>query len=121
MKLCITAEGKTLDAKVDPRFGRCKYFIIVDTETGKYEAIDNPGIMTGGAGIQAGELASGKNVTTVLTGNIGPNAFQVLTAAKIAVIVGVEGTVQKVIERFKKGEYATSAEKPSVDAHFGQR
>lgn len=121
MNLCITAQGTTLDADVDPRFGRCKYFIIVDTETGKYEAIENSGIMAGGAGIQGGEVVSGKNVTTVLTGNIGPNAFQVLTAAKIEVIIGVQGTVQEVIDRFKKGEYAARAEKPSVQAHFGQQ
>lgn len=44
MKICITSEGKTLDSKVDPRFGRCQYFIIVDSETLVFEAVENVNI-----------------------------------------------------------------------------
>jgi len=78
----------------------------VDTDTSELEAIQNPNIDTmGGAGIQSGQLVSAKGIKTVLTGNIGPNAFQALQAARIDVITGVSGTVKDVIEKYKKGEF----------------
>ena len=42
MKICITSQGDTLDSPVDPRFGRCQYFSIVETETMEHESIRNP-------------------------------------------------------------------------------
>lgn len=72
MKIAITSEGQTLDAAVDPRFGRCGYFLIIDTDTDKVEALQNPGAQqTGGAGIQAGQLMASRGVEVVLTGNMG--------------------------------------------------
>ena len=79
MKICITSEGNTLGSKVDCRFGRCQYFIIVDTETFEFEVIKNPNLESmGGAGIQSAQLVASKRVKAVLTGNVGPNAFQTL-------------------------------------------
>jgi Uncharacterized conserved protein len=87
MKICITSEGKTLDSKVDPRFGRCQNFIFFETDTGKFEAQENPSAQfQGGAGIQSGQLVVTKGVKAVLTGNVGPNAHQVLSAAGISVL-----------------------------------
>jgi len=77
MKIAISATGTTLDAEVDPRFGRCQGFIIADTETDEYEAIDNASAMAaGGAGISTAQMIAGKGVEAVLTGNCGPNAYQ---------------------------------------------
>lgn len=119
MKLCITSLGETLDSRVDPKFGRCKYFILVDSETGEFNVIDNSGINAGGgAGIKAGQLISENKAQAVLTGNVGPNAFQTLSAAKIEVITGVSGTVQDAIEKYKTGELKPDKE-PSVGSHFG--
>ncbi|MGB9553891.1 MAG: NifB/NifX family molybdenum-iron cluster-binding protein, partial [bacterium] len=54
MKIALTSQGETLDAPCDPRFGRCRYFIIVDEESGEVRAYDNPSLSSGGgAGIQA--------------------------------------------------------------------
>ena len=119
MKLCITSEGKTLDAKVDPRFGRCQNFIFFDTDTGNFEACENTNAQfQGGAGIQSGQLVVSKGVKAVLTGNVGPNAHQVLSAAGISVFTGVSGTVKEAVEGYKKGKYkATDA--PSVGSKFG--
>ncbi|MFA5317827.1 MAG: NifB/NifX family molybdenum-iron cluster-binding protein, partial [Dehalococcoidales bacterium] len=70
MKIAISANGQNLDAEVDPRFGRCRYFIIADTETGSFEALDNTSAMAaGGAGISAAQTIVGKGVEAVLTGN----------------------------------------------------
>jgi len=105
MNICVTSQGDNLDALVDPRFGRCQYFIIVDTETLQYKAISNPNIdARGGAGIQSGQVMAERQVKAVVTGNVGPNAFQTLNAAGISVITGASGSVRQAIEKYKKGE-----------------
>lgn len=119
MKICITSEGKTLDDRVDSRFGRCQNFIFLDTDTGNFEACENTNAQSqGGAGIQSGQFVVSKGVKAVLTGNIGPNAHQVLSAAGISVFTGVSGTVKEVVEGYKEGKYK-SADAPSVDSKFG--
>ena len=119
MEICVTAQGDNLDAQVDPRFGRCQYFIFADTETEEFEAIQNPNISAmGGAGVQSGQLVAGKNVKAVLTGNVGPNAFQTLQAAGVEVIAGVAGSVKEAIEKYKKGEFKPM-QGPSVGSKFG--
>ncbi|MCK4851566.1 MAG: NifB/NifX family molybdenum-iron cluster-binding protein [Candidatus Omnitrophica bacterium] len=119
MKLCVTSQGDNLDAQVDPRFGRCRYFIIADTDTPGFEAIENPNISgMGGVGVQSGQFMSEKQVKAVLTGNAGPNAFRTLQAADIEIITGISGSVKEAIEKYKKGELKP-ADDPSVDSKFG--
>jgi predicted Fe-Mo cluster-binding NifX family protein len=119
MKVCVTSQGKSLDAEVDPRFGRCPYFIIADTDTMEFEAIQNPNVTgTGGVGIQSGQFMSKKKVKVVLTGNVGPNAFKTLETAEIAIITGVSGNVKEAIERYKRGELKFSGG-ASVNSKFG--
>lgn len=119
MKIAISATGPSLDAEVDPRFGRCQYFIIVDPETMQFEAVENSSAMaSGGAGISAAQMIAGKRVQAVLTGNCGPNAYQVLSAAGIQVITGVSGKVQDVIQGYKSGQFQASSQ-PNVADHFG--
>ncbi len=119
MKLCVTAQGDNLEATVDPRFGRCQYFIIVDSDTLAFQAIQNPNIESmGGAGIQSSQLVASQKVKMVLTGNVGPNAFQTLQAAGIEIIVGVSGSVKEALEKFKKGKLKPT-QGPSVNSKFG--
>jgi predicted Fe-Mo cluster-binding NifX family protein len=108
-----------LDSKVDPRFGRCQYFILFDTDTGSFEAQENVNAQfQGGAGIQSGQLVVSKGVKAVLTGNVGPNAHQVLSAAGVSILTGVSGTVKEAIDGYKKGKYKP-ADAPSVGSKFG--
>ena len=119
MKIAITSTGTTLDAEVDPRFGRCQYFVIVDPETMEMESIENTSAMaSGGAGISTGQVIVSKGVGVVLTGNCGPNAFQVLSAAGIQVITGVSGKIKDAIEKYKTGTFEASGQANVVD-HFG--
>ncbi|MCF7874034.1 MAG: NifB/NifX family molybdenum-iron cluster-binding protein [Candidatus Omnitrophica bacterium] len=119
MKLCITSEGDSLDSKVDPRFGRCQYFVIADTETDQLDVVKNPNTGgMGGVGVQSGQLISEKGAKVVLTGNVGPNAFRTLEAAGIEIISGVSGTVKEVVEAYKQGKFKPG-DGPSVNSKFG--
>jgi predicted Fe-Mo cluster-binding NifX family protein len=119
MKIAVSSTGPDLDAQVDPRFGRAQYLLVVDTDTLEFEALQNPNVAAGGgAGIQTAQMIAAKGAQAVLTGNCGPNAFQTLSAAGIAVHVGATGTVREVVERFKRGEFQATAG-PSVPGHFG--
>jgi predicted Fe-Mo cluster-binding NifX family protein len=119
MKIAITATGNSLDAEVDPRLGRCQYFIIADPQTMEFEAVDNSSAMAaGGAGIAAAQMIAAKGVEAILTGNCGPNAHQVLSSAGIQVITGVSGKVKDAIEGYRDGKFKTSSQ-PNVSDHFG--
>lgn len=119
MKICVSATANSIDAQVDPRFGRCPYLIIVDSETLQFEAVSNvaSGAM-GGAGIQAAQTIASKGAKVLITGNVGPNAFQALAAAGIKVVVGASGTVKQVIEKYKRGELIETGS-ATVSGHFG--
>ena len=119
VKIGVSSTGEELDAQVDPRFGRCRYFLVIDTETMSFESISNESAMaSGGAGIQAAQTVAKAGVEVVVTGNIGPNAFKTLSAAEIMVFTGVNGTIKEAIEKYKKGELEKT-DSASVGSHFG--
>jgi|GEM_PF-1133829 len=119
MKICITAAANNLDAPVDPRFGRCPYFLIVDPDNMQFEAVPNAASEAiGGAGVQAAKIIADKGVKVLITGNVGPNAFQALSAAGIKIITGAYGTVREAIEKYKRGELKEIGF-PTVGGHFG--
>ena len=119
MKIAVSATGNDLNADVDPRFGRCQYFVVVDPDSGTFEAIPNESAMaSGGAGIQAAQTVSGMGVSVIITGNVGPNAHQTLTSAGIKIMVGAGGTIKEALERFKNGELS-EAGNANVGSHFG--
>jgi predicted Fe-Mo cluster-binding NifX family protein len=120
MKIAVSAAAPELDAEVDPRFGRCQYFIIVDPQSMEFEALDNSNAMaSGGAGISTAQMIASKGVEVVLTGNCGPNAYQTLSAAGIKVITGVSGKTKDAIEAFKAGKFQLSSQ-PNVGDHYGK-
>ena len=109
MKVAVSSMGDKLDAMVDPRFGRCAYFMVVNVENNEikdFEAIKNPGVTAmGGAGIQAAQIIANKEVEALISGNIGPNAFNVLSGTGIKIVTGVGGiSVKEAAERYLKGE-----------------
>ena len=119
MKIAVTARGDDFDSQVDPRFGRCATFLVVDTESMEFEAVANSSVSVGGgAGIQSAQLMADQDVEAVLTGNCGPNAFRTLEAAGVKVIVGVGGTVREAVEHYKSGALA-AADNANVGSHFG--
>lgn len=113
MKVAVTAKGVQLTDEVDPRFGRAPYILIVDSETMKYEALDNSENVNAfkGAGIQAATMVADRGAQVLLTGYCGPNAFRAVTAAGIKVVNDVSGTVEEAIDAFENGpvQYSESA------------
>ena len=119
MKIAVTAQGPSMEAAVEARFGRAPYYVIVDTDTMNVETMQNPNMAAGGgAGIQSAQLMADRNVKYILTGNCGPNAFRVFGAAGVQVIVGVSGRVSDAVSQFKAGAFNTVT-KPNVQSHFG--
>jgi len=119
MKIAITSTGNTLDSEVDPRFGRAAFFLIVDTDTGEFTAVENDAAnVGGGAGISAGKVVADAGAKAVLTGNCGPNAERTLSAAGIQLYTAVTGTAAQALELFRAGKLS-QASGPNVSSHFG--
>jgi len=119
MKLVISAQGDSLDAAASPVFGRCPTFLFVDTETLEFEALPNPAMSQGGgAGIQAAQFVVNHGAGAVLTGNLGPNAFDVLQAAGVPGYLVQEGTVRQVVGAYKAGQLQPMGG-ANVAAHAG--
>ncbi len=105
MKVCVTAMGQGLDAPVDPRFGRAGAFVVVDTETMTAETIENSSAEAShGAGVNAGMTLARSGAKALLTGHVGPKAYDVLKAAGIDVYTGASGTVQDAVAAFLDGK-----------------
>lgn len=129
MKICITARTsidsstepqELLNSQVDPRFGRCENFVIINTENMNMEVIPNTSARTAhGAGVQAAQTIANRNVEVVITGRVGPNAYEVLSMSGIKIMTGAIGTIGQVIEQYKSGQLQDS-KYPNVSNHFGQ-
>jgi len=102
MKICVTARSETLNALVDPRFGRSEYLLFVDSDTMGYTAVPNRSVSAmGGAGIETARTIIKEGAQLVITGDIGPNAAQVLAAAGIQHVLYAQGTAREVVEDYK--------------------
>lgn len=119
MKIAITSQGKDLESEVDPRLGRARWYIITDTDTEGFEAVDNSDVAgaSHGAGPQAAQKIASFGVKAIVTGHCGPNALRALQAGGIEVFTGASSTVKEAIDKFKKGELETTRN-PDVRGHW---
>lgn len=119
MRLSVTAQGKELASEMDVRFGRAQWLIVVDTETGDFQAHDNEINLNAaqGAGIQTARNIANLGVEAVITGNVGPNACRTLKAAGIKVFLGQSRTVREAIDMFKAGDLE-EVEQANVEGHW---
>lgn len=119
MKIAVTSTGTDLKSRVDPRFGRAGYIIIVDSETLDFEVLDNRENVNAlkGAGIQAASMINNKGAEVLLTGFCGPNAFKTLKAAKIVVATNAGGTIREAVEAYLAGKLSLS-EEANVEGHW---
>lgn len=119
MKIAVSVGKPELDAPVDGRFGRAPYFLLVDSETMAWEAIENQQNLglPQGAGIQAAQNIMSHSPDVVLTGNCGPKAFKVLEAGGVKVCVGVKGPAGEAVKGYLGGQY-TPTSGPNVQGHW---
>ena len=111
MKIAISSSGQDLAAQLDPRFGRCRYFLIIETDSMSFEVFDNDNAaLGGGAGIQSAQFIAAKGAKALITGHCGPNAMQTLSAAGVQVYVGQAGTIQGIVDKFKNGQLTPTTE-----------
>jgi predicted Fe-Mo cluster-binding NifX family protein len=121
MKVVVSSQGENLDAAASPVFGRCQTFVFVDTETMEFEALPNPAMnQGGGAGIQAAQFVVNQGAQAVLTGNLGPNAFDVFQAASVPGYLIPDGTIRQAVEAYKMGQLQAMGG-ANVGAHAGMR
>jgi len=119
MKICITSTGSTLNSSVDPRFGRCGYFLIMNEKGKLLKALPNEGVQAmRGAGITAAQIVANEGIKVVITGNIGPNAYMVLEQSGIKIFPGAFNmTVEEAFEMYKQGKFKEM--EPSQAKGFG--
>jgi len=121
MKICVTAKDKGIDSGIDPRFGRCAYFVIVDSESGSVNSFENTGLdAAGGAGIRAAEAVANLGAEVLLTGSVGPNAYSILSEVGIEVRVGIKDTVSAALDAYREGKLE-SIDSPNASAHAGMK
>jgi predicted Fe-Mo cluster-binding NifX family protein len=107
MRIAISSTGKDIKSEIDVRFGRCPYFVIVDIEGKKIKStktVENTATaQAGGAGVSAAELVGNQKIDAVITGNMGPRAFDVMAQLGIDVYQA-EGTIEDVVKQFIDGK-----------------
>ena len=119
MKIAITAQGREPDSQIDLRFGRAKFLIVADTNTDGFKIQDNTVNLNAaqGAGIQTGQNIANLGVDAVITGNVGPNAFRTLRAAKVKIFLAEKQTVQEAMDSFKANKLK-EVDQANVEGHW---
>lgn len=119
MKIVVTSNGADLDAQASPVFGRCPWYLFVDTETIDVEAVENPAMeAASGAGIQAAQFVVEQGADALVTGKVGPNAFDVLRSDDVPVYLLESGTVREAVEAYREG-LLSEASGATGPAHAG--
>ena len=106
MRVGVSARGRDLYAGVDDRFGRCPWFLVVDSASLEFEAVENRHAGQGmGAGIGAAKDLIDARIDAVISGQVDPKAFEVLKASNINIfLVSGDITVKDALEKLKRGE-----------------
>lgn len=119
MKVVVTSNGQGLDAPASPVFGRSPWYVLVDTDTMEVETMENPAVgAASGAGIQAAQFVLERGAEAVVSGSVGPNAFEVFRSAEIPVYVFEDGTVRDAIDAWQAGRLPQVGG-PTGPAHAG--
>lgn len=125
MKVALSITSPSIDAPIDPRFGRGAYLLILDTETQAWEAHENPGASaSGGAGIKAAQWITQSGAQAAISGDFGPHAFTALQSAGVAMYIYRDShTALEALSRFQAGQLqpiAAATRRDCDHEHHGQ-
>ncbi len=100
----IPSRGKTPKSLLDLRFGKCEYFVIHQPATGESAFEKNPFKDSEHSGIKLVELLKKKGVTTIITGEVGPNVSDLLKEEKIQLVIlhKEKIKIEEIFERLGK-------------------
>jgi len=119
MKVVVSSSGADKTSLLDPRFGRCSYFVFVDTETDIVDAVVNEAVSSGhGAGIQAAQSVIEAGAEAVISRRVGPNAFQVMAAAGLMIYESDAASVEEAVAALNAGKL-TAVNAPTGPSHGG--
>jgi predicted Fe-Mo cluster-binding NifX family protein len=120
MKVAVTAVSDNVTSEIDPRFGRARYLVLVDTDSGAAAVHDNSAALNAahGAGVLAAQTVIDHRAEAVITGNVGPKALQALRAAGVQVYLTYVGTVESTVQRLMQGRLQPTTG-PSRGQHPG--
>jgi len=119
MKIAVTTTGNDLNSPFESRFGRAPGFIIYDTETKQFEAVDNSMNLNAaqGAGIQAAMNVIKAGAKVLVSGHCGPKAFTVLKQAEVKIFNANAATVSEAVEKYVSG-MLIEMKSADVDGHW---
>jgi predicted Fe-Mo cluster-binding NifX family protein len=119
MKIAVTTTGKDLNSPFESRFGRAPGFIIYDTETKEFQAVDNSMNLNAaqGAGIQAAMNIVKSGAKALISGHCGPKAFTVLNQAGVEIFNTNAATVSEAVEQYVSGKLQPM-KSADVDGHW---
>ena len=121
MKVAVSSSGQDIDSHIDPRFGRCEYFLMVETDDMSFDVFNNESVVIGGgAGIQSAQFIISKGAKAVITGNCGPNAVKTLSVGGVEVFLGITGTIKEAVKKYKSRKLSPAG-KANVSEHSGLR
>ena len=108
MKIAVTSTGPTLDYYVGTRAGNCPYLLIIDPDTMRYEAMQNPAIALRGPAARKlfTQLLLQNRVSTVLAPSRNSRMLELLDGTDVAILSGISGSVRNAIETFKCSNYS---------------
>lgn len=106
MIIAVSSKGMNKSSEFNKRFGRCDYIGLFNTETQEYSFVENDGKnQDGGAGPKAAQILIDNNVSILITGALGPNAFLATEKAGIRSFVGIgEKSIEDQVNAFKEEE-----------------
>jgi len=119
MKIAVSSTGKDMESPIDPRFGRARQFILFDPDRGAFEVIDNSVNLNAaqGAGIQTAQRIADSGASVLISGNCGPKAFQVLSAAGVKVYTCEAKNVMEALALYNAGKL-TEISSANVEGHW---
>jgi predicted Fe-Mo cluster-binding NifX family protein len=108
MKVAIAASGVNLDSQASSVFGRSSHLILIDLVDGEFKdlkAIPNPATTeVGGAGIKTARIVGDERAQALISGSVGPNAFELLKQLDIKTYKMVPGTVAENLTLLSQGK-----------------